>query len=128
MVMDRGCVIAKKEVLYLGLFGLACWLWGTVFINRRNVEESRRVLNDTAESIRSEKVISLRFSALLIAVFYNIKRHINKIEFSSGGSLCFPKGIDIPTKRCFPSRRALSMSRSSRKCQFSPLSCLSTIS
>ncbi|XP_014482674.1 PREDICTED: 1-acyl-sn-glycerol-3-phosphate acyltransferase alpha-like [Dinoponera quadriceps] len=53
--MDHCCVISKKEILYLGPFGLACWLWGTVFIDRGNVEESRQIINDTAESIRLAK-------------------------------------------------------------------------
>ncbi|XP_011150698.1 1-acyl-sn-glycerol-3-phosphate acyltransferase alpha isoform X1 [Harpegnathos saltator] len=53
--MDRCSVISKKEILYLGPFGLACWLWGTVFINRGNVEESRQTINATAESIRLTK-------------------------------------------------------------------------
>jgi len=57
LTMQNCCVISKKEILYLGPFGLACWLWGTVFINRRNVEESRQIINDTAESIRVAKVI-----------------------------------------------------------------------
>jgi len=59
--MQNCCVISKKEILYLGPFGLACWLWGTVFINRNNVEESRQIINDTAESIRVAKVILLNF-------------------------------------------------------------------
>lgn len=55
--MDNCTVISKKEVLYLGPFGLAAWLWGTVFIDRRNPEESCRIINETAESIRTAKVI-----------------------------------------------------------------------
>lgn len=57
--MDHCSVISKKEILYLGPFGLACWLWGTVFIDRKNVEESREIINATAESIRLAKVIFL---------------------------------------------------------------------
>lgn len=66
LTMDHCSVISKKEILYLGPFGLACWLWGTVFINRGNVEESRQTINATAESIRLKKVILIRFPALLI--------------------------------------------------------------
>lgn len=54
--MDNCTVISKKEVLYLGPFGLATWLWGTVFIDRKNTEESCRIINATAESIRLAKV------------------------------------------------------------------------
>lgn len=57
LTMKNCTVISKKEILYLGPFGLACWLWGTVFIDRKNVEESRQMINDTAESIRVAKVI-----------------------------------------------------------------------
>ncbi|XP_020294374.1 1-acyl-sn-glycerol-3-phosphate acyltransferase alpha isoform X1 [Pseudomyrmex gracilis] len=55
LTMDHCSVISKKEILYLGPFGLACWLWGTVFIDRKNVEESREIINATAESIRLAK-------------------------------------------------------------------------
>ncbi|EZA59803.1 1-acyl-sn-glycerol-3-phosphate acyltransferase alpha [Ooceraea biroi] len=55
LTMKNCCVISKKEIMYLGPFGLASWLWGTVFIDRKNVEESRQIINDTAESIRVAK-------------------------------------------------------------------------
>lgn len=56
LAMDNCTVISKKEILYLGPFGLACWLWGTIFIDRKNVGESCQTINATAESIRLAKV------------------------------------------------------------------------
>jgi len=56
LAMDNCTVISKKEILYLGPFGLACWLWGTLFIDRKNVGESCQIINATAESIRLAKV------------------------------------------------------------------------
>ncbi|XP_011872696.1 PREDICTED: 1-acyl-sn-glycerol-3-phosphate acyltransferase alpha isoform X3 [Vollenhovia emeryi] len=55
LTMDNCTVISKKEILYLGPFGLACWLWGTVFIDRKNATESCQIINATAESIRLAK-------------------------------------------------------------------------
>ncbi|XP_071564523.1 1-acyl-sn-glycerol-3-phosphate acyltransferase alpha-like isoform X1 [Temnothorax nylanderi] len=55
LAMDNCTVISKKEILYLGPFGLAAWLWGTVFIDRKNAGESCQIINATAESIRLAK-------------------------------------------------------------------------
>ncbi|XP_032663166.1 1-acyl-sn-glycerol-3-phosphate acyltransferase alpha isoform X2 [Odontomachus brunneus] len=78
LIMDHCSVIAKKEVMYLGVFGLSSWLWGTVFINRRNVEESHQILNATVESIRSAK--------RRLLLFPEGSRHSNKtlLPFKKG--------------------------------------------
>ncbi|XP_011061963.1 PREDICTED: 1-acyl-sn-glycerol-3-phosphate acyltransferase alpha isoform X3 [Acromyrmex echinatior] len=55
LAMDNCTVISKKEILYLGPFGLACWLWGTLFIDRKNVGKSCQIINATVESIRLAK-------------------------------------------------------------------------
>ncbi|KAK2575013.1 hypothetical protein KPH14_008760 [Odynerus spinipes] len=55
-VLERCVVISKKEILYFGPFGLASWLWGTIFINRQNIEESRRVINSTSRYIKEAKM------------------------------------------------------------------------
>ncbi|XP_075226549.1 1-acyl-sn-glycerol-3-phosphate acyltransferase alpha-like [Lycorma delicatula] len=54
-VMKRGTVIAKKEVFFLWPFGLACWLWGTIFIDRLNVEKAQSTINKTGETIRTRQ-------------------------------------------------------------------------
>jgi lysophosphatidate acyltransferase len=55
-VMDRCTVISKKEVFYLWPFGLATWLWGTIFIDRLNVEKAQNTVNSTGDIIRKNKV------------------------------------------------------------------------
>lgn len=55
LVMERCMVIAKKEVFYLWPFGLACWLWGTIFIDRVNVEKARNTINSAEDMIRNNK-------------------------------------------------------------------------
>jgi lysophosphatidate acyltransferase len=55
-VMERCTVISKKEVFYLWPFGLACWLWGTIFIDRLNVEKAQNTINSTGDIIRKNKV------------------------------------------------------------------------
>lgn len=53
--LQRCTVISKKEVFYLWPFGLACWLWGTIFIDRLNVEKARSTVASTASIIRNNK-------------------------------------------------------------------------
>lgn len=55
-VLQRCTVIAKREVFYMWPFGLACWLWGTIFIDRLNVERAQSTVNKTGETIRSKQV------------------------------------------------------------------------
>ncbi|XP_012254396.2 1-acyl-sn-glycerol-3-phosphate acyltransferase beta [Athalia rosae] len=54
-VMKRCTVISKKEILYLGPFGLASWLWGTIFIDRLQAEHARNTMNSTADIINNRK-------------------------------------------------------------------------
>lgn len=49
--MPKSCVISKREVFWLWPFGLAVWLWGTVFIDRLNPEEAQGTLNSTGQHI-----------------------------------------------------------------------------
>ncbi|NXD12291.1 PLCA acyltransferase, partial [Nothocercus nigrocapillus] len=54
-VLPRRCVpIAKKEILYMGTFGLACWFSGVIFINRKKREESISILTEVAHSMHKE--------------------------------------------------------------------------
>ncbi|XP_063230687.1 1-acyl-sn-glycerol-3-phosphate acyltransferase alpha-like [Bacillus rossius redtenbacheri] len=53
--LQRCTVISKKEVLYLGPFGLATWLWGTIFIDRLNVERAQSTINSTADIVRNNR-------------------------------------------------------------------------
>jgi 1-acyl-sn-glycerol-3-phosphate acyltransferase len=54
-VLERCTVISKKEVLYFGTFGLASWLWGTIFIDRVKKEEAQQTVNSTAKIIQERK-------------------------------------------------------------------------
>lgn len=58
-VLEHCTVISKKEVLYLGTFGLASWLWGTIFIDRVKGAETHSTVNSTAEIIKARKVVFL---------------------------------------------------------------------
>ncbi|XP_040468687.1 1-acyl-sn-glycerol-3-phosphate acyltransferase alpha-like isoform X1 [Falco naumanni] len=58
---DRCVPIAKKEILYMGTFGLACWLSGIIFIDRKKKEESITTLTQVAHSLHKEKVCVLLF-------------------------------------------------------------------
>ncbi|NXX16817.1 PLCA acyltransferase, partial [Podargus strigoides] len=61
-IMPNRCVpIAKKEILYMGPFGLACWLSGVVFIDRKKKEESITTLTEVAHSLHRENLCVLIF-------------------------------------------------------------------
>ncbi|KAL1453407.1 hypothetical protein WDU94_007547 [Cyamophila willieti] len=54
-VFERCTVISKKEIFYVWPFGLACWLWGTIFIDRLNVEKAQKTINSTGEIIKNKR-------------------------------------------------------------------------
>lgn len=56
-VMKRCTVVAKKELLYAGPFGLAAWLCGLVFIDRLNSEASRQAINNSIKQLRDKEII-----------------------------------------------------------------------
>ncbi|XP_071454954.1 1-acyl-sn-glycerol-3-phosphate acyltransferase alpha-like [Hetaerina americana] len=60
-IMDRCTVIVKKAVFYLWPFGLAAWLWGTIYIDRNNKETSRTAVNSTSIAIKERKAKILMF-------------------------------------------------------------------
>ncbi|KAF2888843.1 hypothetical protein ILUMI_17330 [Ignelater luminosus] len=60
-IMDDCTVISKKEVFYLWPFGLATWLWGTIFIDRLNAEKAQESVNKTGKTIRDRKARVLMF-------------------------------------------------------------------
>lgn len=52
-VIDNCTVIAKKEILtYTGPFGLAAYMWGTIFIDRKKRETALDALNSTVDIIK----------------------------------------------------------------------------
>ncbi|KAK9744411.1 Acyltransferase [Popillia japonica] len=60
-VMDRCTVISKREIFYLWPFGLAAWLWGTIFIDRLNARSAQKSINSTGAIIRDRKARVLMF-------------------------------------------------------------------
>lgn len=60
-VMENCTVISKKEIFYIQPFGLASWLWGTIFIDRVNAKGAKDAVNNTGETIRSRKARVLMF-------------------------------------------------------------------
>ncbi|RMC10922.1 hypothetical protein DUI87_12635 [Hirundo rustica rustica] len=56
-ILPKRCVpIAKKEILYMGTFGLACWLAGVIFIDRKRSEKSIATLTEVAHSLHKDNV------------------------------------------------------------------------
>ncbi|KFQ34012.1 1-acyl-sn-glycerol-3-phosphate acyltransferase alpha, partial [Mesitornis unicolor] len=61
-ILPNRCVpIAKKEILYMGPFGLACWLSGLIFIDHKRREESINALTEVADSLHKENLCVLLF-------------------------------------------------------------------
>uniref|UniRef100_A0A5S6QY22 1-acyl-sn-glycerol-3-phosphate acyltransferase n=1 Tax=Trichuris muris TaxID=70415 RepID=A0A5S6QY22_TRIMR len=53
---ERCAPLAKKEIRYLGWFGIAAWLCGCIFIDRFNKTSSRAVLARTIDHVRRNKL------------------------------------------------------------------------
>ncbi|NXK89330.1 PLCA acyltransferase, partial [Formicarius rufipectus] len=61
-ILPRRCVpVVKKEVLYMGTFGLACWLAGVIFLDRGNREGSINTLTEVAQSLHKDNLSVLIF-------------------------------------------------------------------
>ncbi|OXU21976.1 hypothetical protein TSAR_014706 [Trichomalopsis sarcophagae] len=87
-ILQRCTVISKKQVLYFGTFGLASWLWGTIFIDRVKKEEAQSTVNSTAEIIKRRKA--------KVLMYPEGKRHTGSslLPFKKGG---FHVAIDSQT-------------------------------
>lgn len=48
--------LAKRELMLVGTFGLACWLAGMAFINRKAGEKAGKALNDTMKQLKMKGV------------------------------------------------------------------------
>ncbi|NXO09732.1 PLCA acyltransferase, partial [Oriolus oriolus] len=56
-VIPERCVpIAKRELLYLGTVGWACWLSGIIFIDRHRRDAAIEVISRTASAMWRENV------------------------------------------------------------------------
>jgi len=49
-------ILAKRELLYAGPFGIASWLCGVTFIDRLNPNNARNTIDDLADRINKEKL------------------------------------------------------------------------
>lgn len=60
-IIGRATMVAKKEVLYLFPFGQASWLWGTLFIDRRNQSSAKTAINKESKAINEKQAKILFF-------------------------------------------------------------------
>ncbi|XP_035422849.1 1-acyl-sn-glycerol-3-phosphate acyltransferase alpha-like [Cygnus atratus] len=61
VIPDRCVPIAKKELMYMGTVGWACWLSGIIFIDRHKRGDAIDVISQTAKTIRRENLRVLIF-------------------------------------------------------------------
>lgn len=54
--MGKCTVIAKKELLYSGPFGLAAYLCGLIFIPRVQSDKAKSIMNLSVDKIKPERV------------------------------------------------------------------------
>lgn len=55
-VMNKCTVIAKRELLYTGPFGVAAWLSGLIFIDRKNAEKAHVAMNDSTDMLKAKRI------------------------------------------------------------------------
>lgn len=60
-VIGRATVVAKKELLYAFPFGLAAYLWGTLYIDRSNKTDALHKLGQESRAIRDNAAKLLFF-------------------------------------------------------------------
>lgn len=60
-IVGQATVVAKKEVLYMFPFGLASWLWGTLFIDRKNQNAAKSAINNESKAINEKQAKILFF-------------------------------------------------------------------
>ncbi|XP_062548999.1 1-acyl-sn-glycerol-3-phosphate acyltransferase alpha isoform X2 [Armigeres subalbatus] len=60
-IIGRATVVAKREVLYMFPFGLASWLWGTLFIDRKNKNTAKSTINKESKAINEKQAKILFF-------------------------------------------------------------------
>ena len=53
---ERCTVLAKKELLYAGTFGIAAWMSGVVFIDRMSSDRARNTMKETAQNLVKNNV------------------------------------------------------------------------
>lgn len=53
--MNRTTIVAKRELLYVGPFGIAAYLCGLVFIDRVNTDKSKNTLNEAMDQLKNNK-------------------------------------------------------------------------
>lgn len=53
---DRCVPIAKRELLWAGSAGLACWLAGIIFIDRKRTGDAISVMSEVAQTLLTQDV------------------------------------------------------------------------
>ena len=54
--MEKVTVIAKRELLYFGTFGIAAWLCGLIFIDKKARDHSKIVMKNVCEDLKKKKI------------------------------------------------------------------------
>ncbi|XP_004930230.1 1-acyl-sn-glycerol-3-phosphate acyltransferase alpha [Bombyx mori] len=54
-IAGKMCVIMKKELFYAGTFGIAAYLGGGIYIDRKNAKNAHKTIQDTNEALTKNK-------------------------------------------------------------------------
>lgn len=76
---DKMTILSKKELKYIGTFGIAAWLSGLIFVDRSKRNDARRTMNQAVEIILRNKA--------KLWVFPEGTRHMGSdfLPFKKGG-------------------------------------------
>lgn len=66
---DRMTILSKKELKYIGTFGIAAWLSGLIFIDRSKKSDARKTMNQTVDIILRERVCFILLTYLGVKMF-----------------------------------------------------------
>ena len=70
-VMNKTTVVAKRELLYVGPFGVCAWLCGLIFIDRYAAEKAKIAMNKAMEKLMKSNIKLWVFPEGKSVLFYS---------------------------------------------------------
>lgn len=126
--MNRSTVVSKRALFYLWPFGLATWMWGTVFIDRRDKRQAQNILNKQVEVIKKKKVcfiLPLRLLILLKIYSFEFSKHSclvsHLLQISQAKLLLFAEGTRNSSEKLLPFKKGAFHIALDAECSIQPV-------
>lgn len=117
--MERCAAIAKKELNYVGPFGLVAGLCGTIFIRRNLAKDSHATMNEAAELVKQKKVkCTVACLSCPIGIFTDLEIW-SIFRFSSSCGYFLKEPVEAE-KKCCRLRKELSTLQFKPNCRLLP--------